>query len=269
MKLQRKERLSSEGILAFSSMRKLHSLECASSMLQNLTTMSSVFVEGSDKVRFGARLQELTRYLISAQEEGYKRLARELHDDIGQRLALLTVEIEITLRENPSVTDGPAGLQFGAILAGIEQLSTDVQHLSHSLHSSNLRFLGLKSALNELCQQVQRQHRMAIDLEIIDITRPIAEDVELCIYRIAQEALRNITKHSAADYVILTMIETGALLLMKVYDNGKGFDPSEVYRGVGLLSIRERLAIVGGTLEVKSEPGKGTLLVAKIPLAIA
>jgi signal transduction histidine kinase len=268
MKPQRKTTFSPESVPASSRINKLDSIELPSTLQHGshkVPAKSLPLVEPSRKLRSESRIQELTRCLINTQEEERKRLARELHDDIGQRLAMVKVEIEMTLQESPALRTGAAGARFVAILTEIEQLGVDVQHLSHTQHSSRLRFLGLKAALKELCEQVQKRQPLAIDLRIADMAKPVGKEIELCIYRVAQEALHNIIKHSAADHVVMKLIDAGVLLLLEIRDNGKGFNQSRIYKGVGLVSMHERLAMVGGNLEVRSEPGRGTLLLAKAP----
>jgi|SRR5215813_2244847 len=212
-----------------------------------------------------SRLRELNRHLISAQEEERKRIARELHDDFGQRLALARIAFEMAMREDPALGQGIVRTRLESILTGIEELGDDIQHLSHTLHSARLQYIGLAAALRELCGQVEKQYHFAIDLQAHDPVKTVSREVELCIYRVAQEALHNMAKHSGADRAVVRLGNAGAMLRLEISDNGKGFNPDEPSQGLGLASMRERLSIIGGNLEVKSAPGRGTLLSAQVP----
>ena len=214
------------------------------------------------------QLRRLNRYLIEAQEEERKGIARELHDDFGQRLALVKIDLEMAMQEDLSLKEGTSQARWNGILAAMDEIGSDMQHLSHTLHSTKLRYLGLKLALQELCAKFQRQHCIAIDLQLDGYTKAAAKEVELCIYRVAQEALHNVAKHSAADRAVLRLADDGNTLQMEISDNGQGFTQAEASQrpGLGLASMRERLSIVGGNLQITSAAGHGTTLSARVPL---
>lgn len=214
------------------------------------------------------RLRCLNHHLIENQEEERKHIARELHDDLGQRLALIKLDLEMAMQEDLSLKGEGTQSRWDGILLGLDELGSDIQRLSHTLHSGRLRYLGLKAALKELCGKFQKQHRIAIDLRMEGFTNPASKDVELCIYRVVQEALQNMAKHSCADYAVLKLADDGEMLQMEISDNGKGFTHAEASRrmGLGLASMRERLSILGGNLQVKSAPGRGTILSARVRL---
>jgi signal transduction histidine kinase len=214
------------------------------------------------------QLRELNHYFIETQEEERKHIARELHDDLGQRLALVKLDLERAVHEDLSLKESSRQARWKDILAGIEELGSDIQHLSHTLHSSKLRYLGLKPALKELCGNFQRQHQIKIDLQIDGFTKAASREVELCVYRVAQEALQNIAKHSGADCAVFKLANDGNMLQMEISDNGRGFTQAEIFqpRGLGLASMRERLSIMDGDLQIKSAPGRGTILSAQVPL---
>jgi signal transduction histidine kinase len=213
------------------------------------------------------RLKDLSRHLINAQEEERRRIARELHDDFGQRLALLRIDLE-----NRSLQEVPRGNGLGGwekLLTEVNELASDIQDLSHDLHSTKLQYVGLKGALKDLCRQISNQHHIEAELNITDLARPIPSEIALCFYRVAQEALHNAAKHSGASRVVVAVSSNGVLLCMLIADNGKGFSQAEPSQGLGLASMRERLRMVGGELQVRSKPGEGTQLTALAPIAQA
>jgi signal transduction histidine kinase len=148
----------------------------------------------------------------------------------------------------------------------LEQLGeviTDVHNLSHQLHSSKLQTLGLDVALNEVCRQLAKQYDVDIQLTAGKTPFPLPEDVGLCFYRVAQEALSNSLKHSGATRVDVRLVASDGLLRMIVKDNGSGFDPSAAANGLGLATMQERLKLVEGKLSVTSKQGRGTKVVAQ------
>jgi len=216
-----------------------------------------------------SRLQELSRHLITAQEEERRRIARELHDDFGQRLAILRIELDILTHQKQSQKRSVEQATLRKLLSSVDDLSADMHHLSHGLHSSQLQFLGLSAALKELCGQVSKQHRIAVELQADDAIKPVPAEIALCFYRVAQEALHNTAKHSGASEVLVTLSDHNAFLRMRITDAGKGFNPADAAGGLGLASMRERLQMVGGQLRVKSKPGAGTELTAQAPVELS
>src|ERR1700757_1764356 len=180
------------------------------------------------------RSRELSRHLIQTQEEERKRFARELHDDFGQRLALVKLDLEDVLQEELSMVGGSTQVRLHGIVCGIDTLSSDMQHLSHTLHSGRLQYLGLKPALKELCRQVERQYHIAIELQMESLGNTVPKELELCLYRVAQEALHNIAKHSEAGQAVVKVVEDGTALRMAISDDGKGFSQAETSRQLGL-----------------------------------
>ena len=211
-------------------------------------------------------LRALTRHFLRGQEEERKRIARELHDDFGQRLALLKMDIETGMRKGPPLRPEEGQPRMQRILSQIDELNTDIQHLSHSLHSSKLQYLGLKSALKSLCDQVGKQHPIEIAFEADYPGTGVSKEIELCLYRVAQEALHNIVKHSKAGRAVVQLTHSGPVLRMEIRDDGNGFSPVEKSKGMGLVSMRERLCAFGGELEIESAPAGGTTLCAQVLL---
>jgi PAS domain S-box-containing protein len=213
-------------------------------------------------------LHTLSGRLIRAQEEERARIARELHDDFSQRLALLGIGLGQLWKKLPEseVEDRSRILQM---LKGTKEMSMDIHTLSHQLHSSKLEFVGLVPALNSLCREIGEKYNIEILVSSSGFPRNIQKDVELCLFRVTQEALGNVVKHSQATsaYVELGSNENGVSL--RITDEGRGFDPeiSNQDIGIGLVGMRERLRLVGGRLSVNSELLHGTEILAEVPLA--
>jgi two-component system, NarL family, sensor histidine kinase UhpB len=207
-------------------------------------------------------LEELTSRLIQAQEDERRRIARELHDDFGQRLSLLMMEMERINRELPAASPEKGALSD--VLIVLDELTGDVHELSHQLHSRKLQYIGLKPALRELCQQFAAQSGIAVS-EVLEDAPDLPADVRLCLYRIAQEALRNVGKHSRARQVLVQFSTKLGIARLKIKDDGVGFDPGAPANGIGMASMRERLRMVEGDLTITSRPGHGTELVAIVP----
>jgi signal transduction histidine kinase len=210
-----------------------------------------------------SRLKELSGHLLNAQDAERTRIARELHDDFGQRLALLKIELEFLPQEWPEL-ESAGRAKLRPIISQIDELSDDLHTLSHMLHSSRLQLLGLRSALEELCANIARQHHVTVELGGGPLAPHIPPDVALCLYRIAQEGLHNAAKHSGAGRIDVELTDNNALLRMKITDGGKGFDPGRASQGLGLASMRERARMIGGELAIVSAPGRGTTLVAQV-----
>jgi PAS domain S-box-containing protein len=211
-------------------------------------------------------LHEFPSRLIQAQEEERQRIARELHDDIGQRLSLLMVELEQVNRELPVFPVEGYG-DFARLLQGMDEVTTDVHQLSHQLHSSKLQYLGLKAAVRELCQQIAAQHEITVLQHIEDVPN-LTSDVQLCLYRVAQEALNNVVRHSASKTAFVRLTESRGIARLKIGDKGIGFDLLRTSEGLGLASMRERLRSVNGSFSVSSSPGHGTQILAEVPCEV-
>jgi signal transduction histidine kinase len=222
----------------------------------------TLFVEARKRRTSEKILKELSGRLINAAEEERQRLARELHDDFAQRLSLLSVGLDILHHE--SSADGTSLHQrLKELGKDVKELAGDVHDLSHRLHSSKLRLLGLKVALTEICRQVSRQHNLDIQLQAGELSSALSEDLSLCFYRIAQEALNNVVKHSHSTRIEVKLGDSSGRVWMRIKDFGVGFDPTSHANGIGLAAMRERLRMVGGSLQVKSSPGVGTELTAE------
>jgi PAS domain S-box-containing protein len=224
-------------------------------------------IDTTDQKLAQQALENISGQLIEAQENERTRIARELHDDICQRLALLSVELEQAHRsQNGSPTVPTKSLK--EIQRHCAEIATDVQSMSHQLHSSKLDFLGLMTALRGFCQEFSSQHEVRVEFMERNVPRNISKEISLCLFRVAQEALQNAIKYSGVNQfaVELTGIENEIQLV--VTDGGAGFDTEKANtnRGLGLLSMRERIHLVHGRLSVNSKPGQGTTILAAVPL---
>jgi PAS domain S-box-containing protein len=212
-------------------------------------------------------LQRLTGHLIEAQEEERRRISRELHDDIGQRVALLACELD---RERES--SGTAGRNGNEatldVRAELDALATDIHKLSHELHSASLQCCGLKVALKDLCRKYANNHLLQVDLETDRPDFKLPPEVALCLFRVAQEALANAAKHAQTNRVAVCVTQDGEKVQLLVRDFGVGFDPALQSGGIGLTSMRERLRLCGGALRVRSAPEEGTEISAEVPVPV-
>jgi signal transduction histidine kinase len=206
-------------------------------------------------------VRNLTGRIINASEEQRKRLARELHDDIGQRLSLVAIDLD-TLGHDFAANKPTGHESLNDSLQQLNEVISDVHNLSHQLHSSKLQHLGLEVALNEICRQISRQHALPIQFTSDGIPFPLEEDLALCFYRVAQEALNNSVKHSGASRVDVRLAACEGTLSMTIKDYGVGFDSSNGGSGLGLATMRERLRLVGGELILNSTHGGGTEVTA-------
>jgi PAS domain S-box-containing protein len=211
-------------------------------------------------------LATIGRRLIEAHEEERTWIGRELHDDINQRLALLAVELDRwnqQIRSTPELSDKIRHAQ-----ERISQIAKDVQGLSHRLHSSKLEFLGLATAANSFCRELSEQSKVEVQFKHAGIPRNLPKEVSLCLFRVLQEALQNAVKHSGVRSFAVDLQGTESVIDLTIADIGRGFEEQEAFNrdGLGLISMRERLQLVRGQLSVKSKPGAGTTIHARVPL---
>jgi PAS domain S-box-containing protein len=214
-----------------------------------------------------AALACVSRRLIEAQEQERSRIARELHDDISQRLALLTIELE-RLRETSPDLPPEARRLLGELKNRSAEIASDVQSLSHELHSSKLEYLGMAPAMRALCHDLSRQHKVEIVFSHDDIPSTVPKDIALCLFRVLQEALQNAVKHSGVRRFDVELRYASDAINLSVRDSGSGFDRDDALktRGLGLISMTERMKLVGGRISIDSEPQRGTAIRASVPL---
>ena len=209
----------------------------------------------------------MSRKLITAQEAERARIARELHDDIGQRLALLAIELA-------SVVQGSSG-SLGESSRAIElqrqvsEIAREVQALSHELHSSKLELLGIAASVRLFCDELSDSRKVRIDVEADDMTSQLPSTVSLTLFRILQEALHNSIKHGGARHRRVRLWEADGWIHLEVEDDGAGFDveAAKSGHGIGLISMEERIKLVDGVLSIKSQPQHGTNIYARVPIA--
>jgi PAS domain S-box-containing protein len=212
-------------------------------------------------------LSSVSRRLIEAHEEERTWIARELHDDINQRIALLAVQLR-TLKQNLCPTDAQAGRALEEAYEHVSELGSDIQALSHHLHSSKLDYLGLVAAAKSVCKELSNEQNVEIAFQSEDVPRDLPKEVSLCLFRVLQEALQNGVKHSRSRRFEVSVTATLTEIQLSVHDSGIGFDPETVVsdHGLGLTSMKERLKLVGGWLSVESKLEQGTTVHARVPL---
>ncbi len=215
------------------------------------------------------RMRRLAAQVISAQDEERARVARELHDSTAQILTAVMLQLGVAARESTSP-------QLDARIATLRELASEaleeVRSLSHTMHPRVLDDLGLAAALEWLARQTGTQHSLDVRVDAQDVEPAIPAPVEAALYRVAQEALRNATRHASARVIHVRLHRFVGRVTLEIVDDGSGFDvksAEERRPGMGLFSMRERVALVNGRLEVNSTPGQGTRVTAVVPLANA
>jgi signal transduction histidine kinase len=213
----------------------------------------------TDRRRAERALRELSRRLIAAQEQERHRIARELHDDLSQRLALLAMELE-QLSMQPALSAAELSLRSKALWQKTSEIAADLHRVSHQLHPTKLEALGLVPAINGFCQELWRQHHLQVRFAHHNVPRTIPRDVALCLYRIVQEALHNVIKHSGVLQAEVQLTGTMSQeLQLQVADSGTGFAVDTwPWTGLGLISMRERVHSIDGAIVVHAAPGRGT-----------
>jgi PAS domain S-box-containing protein len=225
-------------------------------------------VDVTDRKLSEQSLEELSGRLITAQEEERTRIARELHDDFSQRLALQGIGLAQLWKKLPeSEMEERAKVQD--LLKRNQEISSDMHTLSHQLHSSKLEHVGLAPALMGLCEELSAKFQIHIEFTERGVGSKIPKDVALCLFRVAQEALGNVVKHSQAKQAQVELSGTNNAIRLRTVDAGVGFDPDvrSAHAGIGLVSMRERLRLVRGTLSIRSAPRRGTEILAVLPLS--
>ena len=210
---------------------------------------------------------DMSRKLIEAQEQERTWIARELHDDINQRIALVLVNLE---RLQGDSQFAPATTQrMMEIREQLSSLASDVQALSHHLHSSKLEYLGLATAAASFCKELSEERTVEIEFNSEGVPKQLPREIALCLFRVLQESLQNAVKHSGAKHFEVRIKGTPNELELTVRDSGVGFDPDEAIRGrgLGLTSMKERLKLVQGRLSVESSLSQGATICATVPLS--
>jgi PAS domain S-box-containing protein len=212
-------------------------------------------------------LSSMNRRLIEAHEEERTWIARELHDDINQRLALLAVSMDLVTCKLP-ISASDAKLSIREAKQQIKDLGEDIQALSHRLHCSKLEYLGLATAAAGFCREISERQRVEIDFQSDEIPKNLCQEISLCLFRVLQEAVQNATKHSGSRHFQVFLKYSSDEITLTVSDSGIGFDPGGITngRGLGITSMRERLKMVDGELSIDSRQHVGTTVHARVPL---
>jgi PAS domain S-box-containing protein len=213
-----------------------------------------------------AELEQLAGRLLHAQEEERLRISRELHDDIGQRMVLMGLEIERLKQQLHADHNTTLAKKATDLSLRLQELASTIHDMCRDLHSTKLDHLGLRAALSELCSNIFQHSGVLVTLEVDDRADRPPQEVAGCLYRVAQEALNNASKHSGASSVQIFVRQERDVVCLTIRDSGKGFDSSTLRdsAGIGLASMRERVRSIGGTLEIHSSTGLGTEVIAKV-----
>lgn len=232
------------------------------------TTFTVIVRDITERRQTEHQLRSLTTQLITAQEEERRRISRELHDDINQRLALLVVEMG-RLETNFPVPFGAARQDFQSLAQRLAAISDDVRRIAYLFHPSILDDLGLSEALAQLANAFSENTGIKTIVVQEDFGESLPQDISSCLYRIVQESLANVRKHAKASRVELELTCDDQDITLCIRDSGVGFDLERAridHRGLGLVSMRERVQSVHGRFEIQAEPGQGTRILVQIPL---
>jgi signal transduction histidine kinase len=227
-------------------------------------------LEGQGRRRYEAlvasrhELEELSSRLVDAQEEERRSISRELHDEVGQTLGALLVDLGQLSKLVPP-EDGLVQKQIARIKSVAETAVKSIRDMALLLRPPMLDDLGLVPALEWQGREISRRGDMEVDVQSENVSEKLPDDIKVCIYRLVQEALNNAATHSGAKHARVLVIQRDHSIEVKVTDDGKGFDSDRV-RGMGILGMEERVKRIGGSLNIKSEPGKGTSVGAELPL---
>ena len=204
------------------------------------------------------RNHHLAGRLIAAQEGERHRIARELHDDLSQKLAMLSMDLT-QLGATSAMREVEVAARMQQITDRTKEIASGVHRLSHRLHPARLQALGLIPSLEALCRDTSRQHGTFVEFKHDDVRDPLDPDLALCLYRVAQEALHNVVRHSGATHATVRLSHGSEQVSLQIADDGAGFTVREAEgTGLGLVSMRERVTFLGGTLSIETAPGRGT-----------
>jgi PAS domain S-box-containing protein len=224
-------------------------------------------VDITDRKLAEEALSSVSRRLIDAQEQERTRIARELHDDINQRIAILGIELDVLQQSSPS-SDTELQRRFQEVRHLAAEIGSEIQGISHRLHSSKLEYLGLVAACKSFCGEAAEWHKVEVDFAAENIPTTLRQEVSLCLFRVLQESLNNAIKHSGAQRFEVRLRTTSDEIQLAVRDQGIGFDAAAamISRGLGLISMRERVSFVNGMMLIASKPMAGTEITVRVPL---
>jgi signal transduction histidine kinase len=237
------------------------------------TIIAALLVQRAKRRRSEAELHDTQRRfsqrLIEAQDQERARIARELHSDIDQRIALLAINLEHA-KSNVPVSAGDLARQIEEASRQLADVGRDIQALSHRLHSRNLELLGLAVAAKSYCREISDLSSIRVDFRCENVPKDLPWEVSLCLFRVLQEAAQNAIKHSGSQDLQISLKSDGNELELIVRDSGIGFEPEKAIQeqGLGLASMRERVKLVGGELLIDSQLRRGTTVQARVPLSL-
>lgn len=213
------------------------------------------------------KLRFLADTLLTTQEAERRRISRELHDDLNQRLASLILDIGLLERDLPR-SPSETRTRLHNVKDAAARISDEVRRIARQLHSAGLEQFGLTAALEQECRSVEERAEMRVDFESKTARTILPEDVSLCLYRVAQECLRNIARHSGAKSAVVALHDCGDGIRLSVQDDGVGFEPEEIRirEGLGLISMNERVRLLNGSFRLDSGKGRGTRVEVQVPL---
>jgi PAS domain S-box-containing protein len=224
-------------------------------------------IDNTDQKLAQEALEKVSGRMIEAQEKERSRIARDLHDDICQRLALLSMEIDHAKRVSGDSSE-VTRQRLHEIRKHCSEITGDVQSLSHQLHSSKLDSLGIEAAIRGFCREFSKQHDLNVDFTCRSVPRHLPKEISLCLFRVTQEGLQNAMKYSGVSEFTVELLTLQDEIHLVVADDGAGFDVEEAKRkqGLGLMSMQERVHLVHGVLSIESKPGRGTQVLAVVPV---
>jgi PAS domain S-box-containing protein len=275
---QKLREVLSEGRLQRLEKRCLHKsgrivcTESTASVIRNRDGVPQYFVGGvldvTKRKEAEEALSTLNRRLIEAQEQERTRIARDLHDDINQRIAMLAIDLD-GVKQDPRISVPEVRSFLNGLSERLSELGMEIQAMAHRLHSSKLEYLGIVAAMKALCAEFGEHQKVKVDFKHNDVPKALPQDISLCLFRVLQEAMSNAVKHSGERHFEVVLACTLDQLHLTVADHGAGFDPQTVLSsgGLGLTSMRERVRLVDGTFAVDSKPRGGTTVHVWVPLA--
>jgi signal transduction histidine kinase len=214
--------------------------------------------------RLESERRESARRALLVQEGERQRIARELHDNLSQKVALLNLEVRQIADEMP---DDGARTRLARVSSQVSEIATDLSDLSHKLHPSRLQTLGLIESVRLLCTEISQQRQVNVMFSAVELDQTVDPSVSLCLYRITQEALHNVAKHSQARDASVHLTREGNDVHLQIADSGIGFDPVAAdHSGLGLVSMKERVSVLKGYLAIHASPGRGTRIGVRVPL---
>jgi len=269
----RQKKLVGENLQLRSSVRNLLGQQCRAiaKLLGTVTDKEYCFSpssNGTQLSRVEAALRDISRALIEAQEQERARIARELHDNISQRLALLTVEIEKSRQDLIGASASEVDHRMGELKQQVAEIATDIHTMAHDLHSSSLEYLGFVPAVRKLAAELGKRQGIQIEIKTDSVPVALPAEISLCLFRIVQEALHNAARHSGAKRVEVRLRKTSDQIHLTLSDSGQGFDVAAIAsgQGLGLASMRERIRLMNGKILIQSKRAVGTCIQAWVPL---